>query len=128
MVAATFLDFLWSLIIIFFMVVYFMILFQVIIDIFRRHDASGFTKTLWLLFLLFAPAIGLIVYLITNGDGMGKRKMEAAQAQQAEFDSYVRQTAASSGSADEIAKAKALLDAGTITQAEFDAIKAKALA
>jgi len=125
-VATTFLTFLWSLIVIFFFVVYFMMLFHVIVDLFRRHDASGGKKALWILFLLFFPLIGLIAYLIANGDGMAQRAAAEVKQQQQDFDQYVRDV--SGGPTGEIAKAKELLDAGTITQAEFDQIKAKALA
>ncbi len=120
-------EFLWSLLVIFFMVIYFMMLFYVIVDVFRRHDASGGKKALWLLFLLVAPLLGLLIYLIVNGDHMAKRNVDAAQAQQKQFDSYVRETAGSGGSAAEIEKAKGLLDSGAISQAEFDQLKAKAL-
>ncbi len=125
MLATTFLTFLWSLIVIFFMVVYFMMLFSVIVDIFRRHDASGGKKALWLLFILFFPLIGLVSYLIVNGQGIADRQVKEAKHSQAEFDDYVKSV--SGGGAEQIAKAKELLDAGTITQAEFDQLKAKAL-
>ena len=75
-------DFLWSLLIIFFMVTYFMMLFHVIVDIFRRKDTSGFTKAIWLLFLLIFPLVGLLAYLIVNGQGMGARDVGAAQESQ----------------------------------------------
>jgi predicted PurR-regulated permease PerM len=128
MLATGFLTFLWSLIVIFFMVVYFMMLFSIIVDIFRRHDIHGGKKAMWLLFLLFLPLVGLIVYLIVNGHGIAERQAKDVQKSQEQFDDYVKSVAGSSGSADQIAKAKELLDAGTITQAEFDQIKAKALA
>lgn len=83
-------DFLWSLLIIFFMVTYFMMLFHVIVDIFRRKDTSGFTKAIWLLFLLIFPLVGLLAYLIVNGQGMGARDVGAAQESKAQFDDYVR--------------------------------------
>ena len=118
-------EFLWSLLVIFFMVAYFMILFHVIVDIFRRRDSGG-KKALWIIFIFFAPFLGLLVYLIANGESMGQRDLAAAQQSQAAFDDYVRQTAG--GSAAEIEKAKGLLDSGAITQAEYDTIKAKALA
>jgi predicted PurR-regulated permease PerM len=126
MLGTTFLTFLWSLIVIFFMVVYFMMLFSVVVDIFRRHDASGGKKALWLLFILFFPLVGLVSYLIVNSHGIADRQVKEAKQSQAEFDGYVKSVAG--GSADQIAKAKALLDAGTISQAEFDQLKAKALA
>jgi phospholipase D-like protein/putative oligomerization/nucleic acid binding protein len=127
MLAATFLDLLWSLIIIFFFVVYFMMLFGVIVDIFRRHDIGGGKKALWLLFILVAPLLGLLIYLIVNGHGIAQRQAKDVQRSQVEFDDYVK-SVAGSGGAEQIAKAKELLDAGTITQAEFDQLKAKALA
>ena len=119
-------DFMWSLLIIFFMIAYFMILFHVIVDIFRRKDSGG-KKALWIIFIFVAPFLGLLIYLIANGQSMGERDLAAAQQSQAAFDDYVRQTAGG-GSAAEIEKAKALLDSGAITQAEYDALKAKALA
>ena len=120
-------EFLWSLLVLFFMVIYFMMLFYVIVDVFRRHDASGGKKALWLVFLLVAPLVGLLAYMITNSDGMAARSVNAAQQQQDQFDNYVR-TTAGGGSAAEIEKAKSLLDSGAITQDEFNALKAKALA
>ena len=126
MLATGFLTFLWTLIVIFFMVVYFMMLFSIVVDIFRRHDIHGGKKALWLLFILFFPLIGLIAYLIVNGHGIAERQAKDVQRSQDQFDQYVQSVAG--GSADQIAKAKELLDAGTITQAEFDQIKAKALA
>jgi ABC-type multidrug transport system fused ATPase/permease subunit len=121
-------DFLWSLLVIFFMVMYFMIMFQIIVDVFRS-DMNGFGKAMWLLFILILPLIGMIVYLIANGDDMAKRGMRDAAEANAAFDARVRAAAGSSGggAAQEIASAKQLLDTGAITQAEFDQLKAKAL-
>jgi predicted PurR-regulated permease PerM len=127
MLGTEFLTFLWSLIVIFFMVVYFIMLFGIVVDVFRRHDIGGGRKALWLLFILFFPLIGLISYLIVNGHGIAERQAKDVQKSQAEFDDYVKGVAGSGG-AEQIAKAKELLDAGTITQAEFDQLKAKALA
>jgi ABC-type multidrug transport system fused ATPase/permease subunit len=128
MVLLTLSDFLWSLVVIFFMITYFMMLFQVVIDVFRRDDASGATKVLWLLVLLILPLLGLVIYMIVNAEGMAKRNMREAQKSRAEFDEYVRDVSGSGGSTAEIAKAKELLDSGAINQAEFDQLKAKALA
>ena len=125
--ATSFWTFLWSLIVIFFMVVYFIMLFTVIVDVFRRHDASGGKKALWLIFIFFFPFLGLIVYLIVNGDGIAQRHAKQEQQAQQDFDSYVRNVS-SGNSAEQIAKAKELLDSGAISQAEFDQLKAKALA
>jgi predicted PurR-regulated permease PerM len=119
-------DFLWSLLVIFFMVAYFMMLFHVIVDVFRRKDASGGKKALWLLFLLVFPLLGLLAYLFTNGEGMTARNVQDVQRSQQQFDDYVRDVAG--GSAGEIEKAKSLLDSGAISQAEFERLKAKALA
>jgi len=123
-----FLDVLWSMLIFFLWIAWFVLLFHVIIDVFRRRDASGGKKVLWLLFLLFVPFLGVFVYLIVNSDDMARRNIEQAAAAQGEMDEYVRSVAGSGGAAAEIEKAKGLLDSGAINQQEFDAIKAKALA
>jgi hypothetical protein len=126
-----FLDAMWTMFIFFLWILWFWLLFTVFADIFRRHDLSGWGKTGWLVFCIILPFLGVFIYLITQSDGMGQRNIERAQQQQQQFDSYVRQAAGSgggSGAAGEIERAKALLDNGTITQAEFDAIKQKALA
>jgi Phospholipase_D-nuclease N-terminal/Short C-terminal domain len=119
-------EFLWSLVIIFFMIVYFVILFQVVFDLFRDHELSGWAKAGWLLFIIVLPFLGLFVYLIVRGQGMAERSAKDQADAQQEFDTYVRETAGS-GPTTEIANAKRLLDEGTISQEEFDAIKRKAL-
>jgi hypothetical protein len=122
-----FLDVLWTMLIFFCFVIWFMLLFRVIVDIFRRHDIHGGGKTLWLIFVIVLPFLGVFVYLIAESSGMAERQMQDVQAAQQQFDDHVRSVAAG-GSAAEIEKAKGLLDSGAITQAEYDAIKAKALA
>ena len=127
----TFWDALWTIFVFFLWILWFFLLFKIIFDVFRRHDASGAKKVLWLIFILFVPFIGVFAYIIANGDDMAKRDMERAQAQQTQFNDYVQTVAAGGGGggpAAEIDKAKQLLDSGAITQQEFDAIKAKALA
>jgi hypothetical protein len=109
-------------------VLWFMLLFRVIADIFRRHDLGGGGKTLWLLVVILLPFLGIFIYLITQTRHMAERDMSDAQAAQSQFDDYVKSVAGSGGAAAEIEKANALLQSGAITQAEFDAIKAKALA
>jgi hypothetical protein len=112
-------EFLWSLLVIFFMVVYFMMLFHVIVDVFRRRDASGGKKAAWLIFLLIAPAVGLLAYLITNSEGMAERTADYAAAVQRSY-----------GGADpttQINQAKALLDSGAISPDEYNQLKARAL-
>jgi hypothetical protein len=125
-----FLDVLWSILIFFAWVIFIWIAITVLIDIFRRHDLSGWAKAAWTIFVVVIPWIGVLVYLIVNHEGMTERRYKDAADQQARFDEYVRTTAGTGGggAAAEIEKAKKLLDDGTITQAEFDAIKAKALA
>jgi hypothetical protein len=121
-----FIDVLWSMIIFFFWVIWIWIVITVLIDVFRRHDIGGFSKALWVIFVVILPWLGVLIYLIVEHDGMRDRGVKQAQAQQQAFDDYARDVAG--GSATEVAKAKELLDSGAITQAEFDAIKAKALA
>jgi Short C-terminal domain/Phospholipase_D-nuclease N-terminal len=120
-----FLDVLWTMIIFFAWVAWLWILFTVFGDLFRRHDIGGWQKAAWVVFVIILPFLGVLVYLIAQHEGMRERSVRQAETQRAAFDQYVRDTAG--GSAAEIAKAKELLDAGTITQAEFEAIKAKAL-
>ena len=123
-----FLNILWTTLIFFAWVIFIWIAITVLIDVFRRHDISGWGKAAWVIFVVIIPWIGVLVYLIANHDGMAERRMKEAQASQAQFDEYVRQSAGTGGAAAEIEKAKQLLDSGAITQAEFDALKAKALA
>lgn len=123
-----FLDVLWTMLVFFVWVAWFMLLFRIVGDIFRRSDITGGKKTLWLIFVLFAPFLGVFAYLISNSDGMAQRDLERAQAAQSQFDDYVRSAAGSGGAAAEIDKAKQLLDSGAISESEFAAIKAKALA
>ncbi len=120
-----FLDVFWTMIIFFFWVIWIWIVITVLVDVFRRHDIGGFAKAAWVIFVVILPWLGVLIYLIVEHDGMRERSVKQAEAQQQQLDQYVRDTAG--GSADEIARAKALLDEGTITQAEFDAIKAKAV-
>jgi hypothetical protein len=122
-----FLDLMWTILVFFLWVLWFWLLFTVFADIFRRHDLSGWGKAAWLIFTILLPYLGVFVYLISQHEGMTKRNLEQARAQQARFDDYVRETAGG-GAAAEIDKAKKLLDSGAITQEEFDAIKQKALA
>ena len=123
-----FLNIFWDILIVFTWVIFIWIAITVLIDVFRRHDISGWGKAAWVVFVVILPWIGVLAYLIVNHDGMAERRMKEAQAAQAQFDDYVRTTAGSGGAAAEIDKAKQLLDSGAITQAEFDTIKAKALA
>ena len=122
-----FLNIFWTMLIFFAWVAWIWIAVTVLIDLFRRRDLSGWAKAAWVIFVIILPFIGVLVYLIAYHDGMAERGAKQAEASQAQMDEYVRQTAGTGGAAGEIDTAKKLLDAGTITQAEFDAIKAKAL-
>jgi hypothetical protein len=108
-------------------IAWFFILIRVFADVFRRHDISGFAKVLWLIFVIVLPFLGVFIYLVANSKGMTERDIKQVTDQQQQFDTYV-QSVATTGSATEIEKAKQLLDSGAISQSEFDAIKAKALA
>ena len=123
-----FLDILWTMLIFFAWVIWFWILIRVFVDVFRRHDISGWGKAGWVVLCILVPFLGVLIYLIAHGQDMGKRDIEQYKAQQAQFDDYVKSVGGGDGAAAEISKAKGLLDSGAITQAEFDAIKAKALA
>jgi Short C-terminal domain/Phospholipase_D-nuclease N-terminal len=127
--AYTFGQVMWSMFVFFTWVLFFWLLFIVFGDLFRRHDVSGWGKALWTIFVIVLPFLGILIYFIAEGKGMGERRMAEAQQAQAQMDTYVRSVAGSGGdSAGQIAKAKELLDSGAISQAEFDQLKAKALA
>ncbi|MGN6871756.1 MAG: PLDc N-terminal domain-containing protein [Solirubrobacteraceae bacterium] len=123
-----FLNVLWSMLIFFAWVIFIWIAITVLIDVFRRHDMSGWGKAAWTVLVVLIPWLGVLIYLIVNHEGMAERRYREAADQQAQFDQYVRTTAGSGGAASEIARAKKLLDDGAITQDEFNSIKAKALA
>ena len=126
----SFWDWFWLLVWSFFFVAYLMILFQIVVDLFRDQSLSGWLKAVWMVCLLFFPVITAIIYLIARGQGMAGRQMASAQQARAATADYIKSVASSSSSsaADQIASAKSLLDSGAITQAEFDQLKAKALA
>ena len=123
-----FLSVMWTLIVIFAWIIWFWLLITVFADLFRRHDISGWVKALWIIFVIILPFLGVLVYLIAESHGMAERNQKQAQAAQSQFDDYVKTVAAQSDPTEQIAKAKGLLDSGAISQAEFDSIKAKALA
>jgi len=123
----SFLDVLWTMAVFFAWIIWFWLLITVFSDLFRRHDASGFTKVLWMIFVIILPYLGVFIYLIVNHDGMTQRAVRDQQAAQQQLDDHIRSVAPSS-STEEIAKAKQLLDSGAINQAEYESLKAKALA
>ena len=126
--AYSFGDVMWSMFVFFTWILFFWLLFTVFGDLFSRHDISGWAKAGWTVFVIILPFLGIFVYLIAEGKAMGERAMARAQSQQSQVDDYVRSVASSGSATEEIAKGKQLFDSGTITQAEFDALKAKALA
>lgn len=123
----SFADLIWWFLAVFVFFAYLMVLFSIINDLFRDHQLSGWWKAVWIVVLVVFTWLGAIVYLIVRGKGMGERSAAQAQAIQRAQHDYIKNLAGTSPS-EEIAKAKSLLDAGTITQAEYEAIKAKALA
>lgn len=124
----SFWDLIWWFLWAFIFVAYLFALFAVISDLFRDHKLSGWWKAVWIIFLIFVPFLTVLVYLIARGNGMAQRSAAQVKEIQSAQDAYIKSVAGGGHSpAEEIAKAKALLDAGTITQAEYDALKAKAL-
>jgi len=125
--AYTFGDVMWTMLVFFCWILFFWLLFGVFGDLFSRHDVSGWGKTGWVILVIILPFLGIFIYLITQGHGMGERAQQRAQSQQSQMDDYVRSVASSGSPTEEIAKGKQLLESGAITQAEYDQLKAKAL-
>lgn len=123
---SNFWDMVWLMISTFFFVAYLIIMFQIVVDLFRDHELGGFAKVLWVIGLIFIPVLTAIIYIIARGSGMAARQQATMQKAKADTETYIKTVAGKSPAAD-IAEAKALLDGGTITQAEFDRLKAKAL-
>ena len=123
-----FLDIFWTMLIFFLWVMWFWLVITVFADIFRRRDITGWTKTLWCIFVIVLPFIGVFAYMISQSDAMTERSIERARAERAQFDDYVRETAGGGGgAAAEIERASQLRASGVIDEAEFEAIKRKAL-
>ena len=123
-----FLDIFWTMLLFFAWVAWIWMLVIILTDVFRRRDIGGWGKAAWTIAIVVVPFVGVLAYLIAEHDGMAERSERQARASQEQFDSYVKQVAADSGPASEIAKAKSLLDSGTITQQDYESIKTKALA
>ncbi len=122
------LDLFWTIFMVFAFVVWIWVLIAIFTDLFRSHDIGGWGKALWVVFVIVLPLIGILTYLIVRGRGMHDRAVTQSHRQQQAFDEYVQAAAGGSNTADELAKLAQLKDDGTITQAEFDAQKAKLLA
>jgi hypothetical protein len=123
-----FMDVLWTMIIFFAWICWIWMMIVILTDVFRRRDIGGWAKAGWCVLLIVVPFLGALIYLIAQHDGMAERSAKQQQAAQQEFDTYVKSVATDGGAAAQIEKAKGLLDSGAISQAEFDALKAKALA
>jgi len=126
--AYPFLELFWTMLIFFAFVVWIWILITVFGDIFRRHDIGGFAKTMWIIFVIVLPYLGVFVYLIAEHNGMTERAIDQQKAAQAQMAQYVQSVSSTGDATAQIAKAKTLLDQGTITQAEFEQLKQQALA
>jgi len=122
-----FLDVLWTMFIFFAWIIWFWLLITIFADIFRRHDISGAKKTLWCIFVILTPFIGVFVYLISQSKGMNERNLQSVKQQRQQADDYIR-SVSGGDAASQIAQAKSLLDTGAINQQEFDSLKQKALA
>lgn len=123
-----FLEVFWTMLIFFAFVIWIWILITVLLDLFRRHDTSGWMKVLWIIFIVVLPYLGVFVYLIAEHKGMTERAVKQQSEAKAEFDNYVQSVATQSDPTEQIAKAKQMLDSGTIDQGEFEQLKRKALA
>ena len=124
----SFWDILWFIIISYVFIAYLMLLFNILADVFRDEELSGAGKAGWTIFLVLVPLLAALVYLISRGSGMAARQHAHIQRQVAEQDDYIRSVAGDQSGTSQIAEAKALLDSGAISQSEFEALKAKALA
>jgi hypothetical protein len=125
---SNFWDIIWDIIYIFVFVAYLMVLFRIFIDLFNDQDLNGWLKALWIVALIFAPFLSALVYVIARGRGMAERQIARIRQAQSDTDAYIKQVSGAKSSAQQIADAKALLDSGAVTPAEFDRLKAKALA
>lgn len=124
----SFWDFFWFIISFFLLMAYLVVLFQILTDLFRDRDTSGWIKAVWVFCLIFIPIITSLIYLIVRGRSMTERSIAYSRAAQQDTDAYIRSVSAGAGSpADEIARAKDLLDSGAISQTEFDQLKSRAL-
>jgi ABC-type multidrug transport system fused ATPase/permease subunit len=124
---SNFWDIVWLIVLAFVFVAYLMVLFQIVIDLFRDTELGGFAKALWIIGLIFVPLMTALVYIIARGAGMAQRQRAALQRAKADTDAYIKEVAGKSP-AEQIAHAKALLDADTVNQEDFARLKAKTLA
>ncbi|HEU4947656.1 MAG TPA: SHOCT domain-containing protein [Kribbella sp.] len=124
----SFWDVVWFIIISFAFVAYLMVMFYIITDLFRDRESSGWVKGIWIVALIFLPLLTSLIYLVVRGRGMAERATRSAEAAKQQQDAYIKEVAGKGASpVDQIAQAKAMLDAGVISQAEYDRLKEKAL-
>ena len=123
---SNFWDIVWLMISTFFFVAYLIIMFQIVVDLFKDHELGGGSKVLWIIGLIFIPVFTAIIYIVARGKGMAERQQASVKQAKAETETYIKSVAGRSPAGD-IAEAKALLDSGAISQVEFDKLKAKAL-
>ena len=126
----SFWDFLWLLFWSYIFVSVIIILIQIFVDLFRDRMLNGWAKALWVIFLVFLPFLGALIYLITRGRGMAQRHGARAIQAQSDSEDFIRAAAGTGGGSptEEIGRAKALLDSGAITQAEYNTLKSRMLA
>ena len=124
----SFWDIVWFIVITFAFMAYLMVMFSIITDLFRDDTSSGFAKAIWFVALIFIPFLTACIYLIAKGGGMADRQMRDRQQMMSQQEAYIREVASSATPADQVAQAKAMLDSGAITEAEYVRLKEKALA
>ena len=124
------LDFFWTMMIFFLWIIWIWLLITVFIDVFRDKSLNGFAKAMWVIFLIFLPLLGVLIYLIARGDDMRNRQMDYAVEQQTRSEDYIRQVSGgggATGNADELTKLAELHTNGVLTDEEFSTQKAKLL-
>jgi hypothetical protein len=123
----SFWDVVWFIFISFALVAYLMVMFAIITDLFRDRETSGWVKAVWIVALIFLPILTSLVYLIVRGRGMTERQVSTAEAMRQQQEAYIREVATKATPAEQIAQARTMLDAGTISQADYERLKEKAL-
>lgn len=121
-------DLFWTMLMLFLWIAWFSVVISVVMDIFRNRETSGFSKAIWVFFVIVLPWLGVLVYLVVNGDGMADRSLQVARRNEEAAQAYIRQAAAPVSTADELAKLAGLRDSGVITEEEFAAQKVRLLA
>ncbi len=125
--SSNFWETIWQILVVFVLVAYLIVLFQIIVDLFRDKKLGGFSKAIWFLGLIFVPIFTALLYILFRGRGMSERQIEAVKEARAETDAYVRSVAGSKSPTEQIAEAKSLLDSGAISADGFARLKSKAL-